>query len=319
MLALASPASLKGVLTPLEAARRRSPPACGASTGVEAVELPVADGGEGTADGARSRCSAASGTRRSSATRSAARSRRAGWCFRTALRSSSARRRVGLPRLAPDELDPLRASTPRRRRAAAGGARRAAGSRCSSVSAARRRVDGGAGMRAVVGTASAALPVSRSRATSATRCSASAARRASSGRRRARTERTSSELEARLAALAELVPFRDLPGAGAGGGLGAAFAALGGELVAGRRARARPDRVRRARRRRGARRHRRGNGRRDDARGQGAGRRCRGAARGSAFAASSSAASSATASRRTRSRVVPSERARPISNGSARS
>ncbi len=41
------------------------------------------------------------------------------------------------------------------------------------------------------------------------------------------------ELEARLAALDELAPYRDLPGAGAGGGLGAAFAALGGELCEG--------------------------------------------------------------------------------------
>src|SRR5207245_6943766 len=40
-------------------------------------------------------------------------------------------------------------------------------------------------------------------------------------------------LEARLAALDELRPFRDLAGAGAGGGLGAALAALGGELVSG--------------------------------------------------------------------------------------
>src|SRR4029079_13933119 len=41
------------------------------------------------------------------------------------------------------------------------------------------------------------------------------------------------ELEARLAAMSELALYRDLPGAGAGGGLGAAFAALGGELLAG--------------------------------------------------------------------------------------
>jgi glycerate kinase len=40
-------------------------------------------------------------------------------------------------------------------------------------------------------------------------------------------------LESRLASLEELRPFRDLPGAGAGGGLGAGLAALGGELVAG--------------------------------------------------------------------------------------
>jgi glycerate kinase len=41
------------------------------------------------------------------------------------------------------------------------------------------------------------------------------------------------ELEARLASLVELEPYRDVPGAGAGGGLGAAFAALGGELLPG--------------------------------------------------------------------------------------
>ena len=41
------------------------------------------------------------------------------------------------------------------------------------------------------------------------------------------------ELERRLASLAELEPFRDVPGAGAGGGLGAGFAALGAELCDG--------------------------------------------------------------------------------------
>ena len=42
-----------------------------------------------------------------------------------------------------------------------------------------------------------------------------------------------AELERRLTAMPELIPFRDLPGAGAGGGLGAALASLGGELVPG--------------------------------------------------------------------------------------
>ena len=41
------------------------------------------------------------------------------------------------------------------------------------------------------------------------------------------------ELERRLAADDALAPYRDLPGAGAGGGLGAALASLGGELVEG--------------------------------------------------------------------------------------
>jgi glycerate kinase len=41
------------------------------------------------------------------------------------------------------------------------------------------------------------------------------------------------ELEQRLAGMEELAPYRDLPGAGAGGGLGAALAALGAELREG--------------------------------------------------------------------------------------
>src|SRR5439155_867143 len=41
------------------------------------------------------------------------------------------------------------------------------------------------------------------------------------------------ELEARLRGTAELAPFAELPGAGAAGGLGAALAALGAELVPG--------------------------------------------------------------------------------------
>jgi glycerate 2-kinase len=41
------------------------------------------------------------------------------------------------------------------------------------------------------------------------------------------------KLAARLAAMDELAPYAELPGAGAAGGLGAALAALGGELVPG--------------------------------------------------------------------------------------
>ena len=40
-------------------------------------------------------------------------------------------------------------------------------------------------------------------------------------------------LERRLAAMGELAPYAALPGSGAAGGLGAAFAALGAELVPG--------------------------------------------------------------------------------------
>jgi glycerate kinase len=41
------------------------------------------------------------------------------------------------------------------------------------------------------------------------------------------------ELEARLAGMAELRPYAELPGAGAAGGLGAALASLGGRLRSG--------------------------------------------------------------------------------------
>jgi glycerate kinase len=41
------------------------------------------------------------------------------------------------------------------------------------------------------------------------------------------------ELEARLAGMAELRPYAELPGAGAAGGLGAALASLGGDLRSG--------------------------------------------------------------------------------------
>src|SRR5205823_6302697 len=42
-------------------------------------------------------------------------------------------------------------------------------------------------------------------------------------------------LERRLAAMDELAPYADVPGGGAAGGLGAALAALGAELVPGAR------------------------------------------------------------------------------------
>ena len=47
------------------------------------------------------------------------------------------------------------------------------------------------------------------------------------------TPEDARQLEARLLGLAELRPYADLPGAGAAGGLGAAFASLGAELLPG--------------------------------------------------------------------------------------
>jgi glycerate kinase len=88
-------------------------------------------------------------------------------------------------------------------------------------------VDGGAGLREVVGR----LPVPTRVACDVSSplldaaCVFAAQKGASPEQAR--------ELERRLAAMDELRPFAELPGAGAAGGLGAAFAALGAELVPG--------------------------------------------------------------------------------------
>jgi glycerate 2-kinase len=55
------------------------------------------------------------------------------------------------------------------------------------------------------------------------------------GPQKGASEEQVEELEARLAARAELAPYADLPGAGAAGGLGAALASLGARLVPGAR------------------------------------------------------------------------------------
>jgi glycerate kinase len=89
-------------------------------------------------------------------------------------------------------------------------------------------MDGGAGLRAVVSTP---LPVStRVLCDVATRLS-DAARLF--GPQKGASAEAVAALERRLAAMEELRPYADLPGAGAAGGLGAALAALGGELVPG--------------------------------------------------------------------------------------
>ena len=93
-------------------------------------------------------------------------------------------------------------------------------------------VDGGAGLLSALpawpGACRCASP-----ATSATRCSAQRGAARVFGPQKGAGPEAVEELERRLAAIDELAPYRDLPGAGAGGGLGAALASLGGELVEG--------------------------------------------------------------------------------------
>ncbi|HEU5363645.1 MAG TPA: glycerate kinase [Gaiellaceae bacterium] len=227
MLALASPASLKGVLGPLDAARHL---ANGLRRHVEAEELPVADGGEGTADVLHA---ALGGEWRAApAADPLGRPVAARWLAlpdgRAVVESAQA---VGLPLLSEDELDPLRATS------------HGLGELLLAVLDARPRsllvgvggtatVDGGVGMREVAGARLREVPV---RVVCDVRNPLLGERGAARvfGPQKGAAPEAVDELEARLASLPELEPVRDLPGAGAGGGLGAAFAALGAELCEG--------------------------------------------------------------------------------------
>ncbi len=229
MIALASPASLKGVLTPLEAAAALAAGLRGID-GVEVDEAPVADGGEGTA---------------------MVLERSLGGDWHDAAVSDPLGRRVtaqwlrlpdgtgvvecaaavGLPRLRPDELDPLLASSEGVGELILAALEHGVESLLVGVGGVAT-VDGGAGMRVVLGNALRRVPVRVACDVRNPLLGERGAARVFGPQKGADAEAV-VELEARLAALAELEPYRDAAGAGAGGGLGAAFAALGGELLPG--------------------------------------------------------------------------------------
>jgi glycerate kinase len=219
--ALASPASLKGVLSAAEAAAllvqglERG--------GAEAEALPVADGGEGTAE------TIGGEAREARVSDPLGRPVTARWVVRgdgAAIVDSAAA--LGLPLLPLRERDPLRASS-------AG-----LGELLQAVLAGDPRevvvgvggtatVDGGAGLRAVLPRWPAGVPL---RVACDVRSPLLDAARVFGPQKGASPEQV-AELERRLAADAALAPYAELPGAGAGGGLGAALASLGGELVEG--------------------------------------------------------------------------------------
>ena len=223
MRALLCPASLKGVLSAREAAA-----ALGRGfreAGADVTEMPVADGGEGTCEA----LAAALGGewREAIVSDPLGRPIPARWLSlpdgRAVVEAAAA---IGLPLLARSERDPLRASS------------RGLGELLLAVLAespasvivglgGSATVDGGAGMRECV----RELPVPtvvlcdvRTRLRDAARLF---------GPQKGATEEGVRELERRLDAMDELRPFADLEGAGAAGGLGAALAALGAELVPG--------------------------------------------------------------------------------------
>jgi glycerate 2-kinase len=223
---VACPASLKGALGAPSAAEalaegfRRG--------GVEAVEVPVADGGEGTAEV----LAAVLGGEWRAATVSDPLGRpvRARYVLlpgRMAVVESA--EAIGLGLLRREERDPLRASS----RGLGELIRVALGERLASLLVClggSATVDGGAGMREVLHS----LPVETTVACDV-RNPLLGERGAARvfGPQKGATPETVEELEARLAAMEELRSVAELPGAGAAGGLGAALAALGAELVPG--------------------------------------------------------------------------------------
>lgn len=217
---LVAPASLKGALSAPRAAaalakgiRRHA---------VAALECPVADGGEGSLDVL---VRARGGRFRSAAVHDAfGRPRRARWL---ALPDGTAAVEAAeaIP-LDPGRLDPWAASS------------RGLGELVAAVLAARPRrltvllggtanVDGGAGLLErlsaldvpTVAACDVAVPLRDAATVFAAQKGASAG--------------DADGLARRLEAIPQIAPYADVPGAGAAGGLGAAFAALGARLVAG--------------------------------------------------------------------------------------
>ncbi len=225
MSALACPASLKGVLSAAEAAA-----ALAAGLGKGAVELPVADGGEGTAEVL---CGALGGEWRTARVSDPlgrpVEARRLVLADGSAVIESA--EAIGLGRLAAGELDPLAASSAGFGELLLAALAEGPGSVlvCLGGSA---TVDGGAGLLSVVSSWPRSVPLRVACDVRNPLLGERGAARVFGPQKGAGPEEV-EELERRLAALGELEPYRDLPGAGAAGGLGAALASLGGELVEG--------------------------------------------------------------------------------------
>ncbi len=220
MRALACPASLKGVLTAAEAAAALAEGL--RSAGADAIELPVADGGEGTAEAL---WLARGGEWREADVHDAfGAPRRARWLLLpdgTAVVESAA----AVP-LDPSRLEPLTASSrgfgELVQAALADGAKGLVLGLGGTAT-----MDAGSGFLDVV----ARLPVPALAACDVTVTLAEAPRLF--GPQKGADSTAIVELERRFAALGALVSIRHKPGSGAAGGLGAALASLGAELVPG--------------------------------------------------------------------------------------
>lgn len=221
MRALLCPGSLKGVLS----ARAAAAALARGFGSEETTELPVADGGEGTAEAFEA---ALGGEwRQARVSDPLGRPRTARWLLlpdgRAVVEAAAA---IGLPLLAPGERDPLRASS-RGLGELIAAALAAAPSSLLVALGGTATVDGGTGLREVL----PRLPVPAVALCDVCIALAEAARRF--GPQKGASPDDVVVLERRLAELTELRPYADLPGAGAAGGLGAALASLGAELAAG--------------------------------------------------------------------------------------
>jgi len=221
--ALLCPASLKGVLSAREAASALARGAL--ERGAAATELPIADGGEGTAEAF---AAALGGEWRTAVVSDPlGRPHRARWLLlpdgRAVVEAASA---IGLPLLGPDELDPLSASSRGLGELLLAALSESPSSLVVGLGG-TATVDGGSGMREVV----RELPV-RTLALCDVQVPLLDAARLFAPQKGASTKAVAI-LERRLTGLAELQPHALLPGAGAAGGLGAAFASLGADLVPG--------------------------------------------------------------------------------------
>ena len=226
MRALACPDSLKGTLSAAEAAAALASGLRRA--GLDADELPLADGGEGTAEALHAALGGVWRTAR--VADPLGRSVQARFLLlpdgRAVVESAEA---IGLGRLKAEERDPMRASS--RGLGELVAAALAAGARELVVAlGGSATVDGGAGLREVL----EELPVPTTAACDVANplLGPRGAARVFGPQKGADPEQV-EELEHRLATMPELSPVADLPGAGAAGGLGAALAALGARLVPG--------------------------------------------------------------------------------------
>jgi len=198
--------------------------------GLEAEELPVADGGEGTAEV----FAAALGGEWRAAAASDPLGRAVEARYLVLDDGSSvveAAEAVGLRRLGSNELDPLAASS------------RGLGELLLAIAGAASgrilvglgdtaTVDGGAGLLEVMGEKLGGRGLEVLCDVRNPLLGERGAARAFGPQKGASPEQV-EELERRLAAMDELRPYAELPGAGAAGGLGAALASLGGRLLPG--------------------------------------------------------------------------------------